>query len=205
MVERNGTTQPGNLRIEASTKADVRCILHPVCAHSVLNSIRRELERRPRQTLLVHTAYTEREESECGMQGYSWRPLLTRLESSAETIPPKVNGGSEEFFRTGHGNSYFIFFTISENRGKGGRTLTATVRIMMSTYPMDNPLFSLQPATIGLLLSDDKGYGIQDKLSWGYRYGTAASLQGIKWEDTKPPPIFDPLLGQIEAAVNDDP
>ena len=94
-----------------------------------------------------------------------------------------MNGGSEEFFRTGHGNSYFIFFTISENRGKGERTLTATVRIMMSTYPMDNPLFSLQPATIGLLLSDDKVDGIGENISWGNRYGTAASLQGRKGDE----------------------
>ena len=75
----------------------------------------------------------------------------------------------------------------------------------MGTYTMDIPLFPLQPETIGLLLSDDKVDGIRDKLSWGYRYGTAASLQGRKWEDTQPPPIYDPLLGHIEAAVNDDP
>ena len=58
----------------------------------------------------------------------------------------------------------------------------------MSTYLMDIPIFYLHPATIGLLLSDDKGYGIQDKLSWGYRYGTAASLQGRKGEEAQPPP-----------------
>ena len=60
---------------------------------------------------------------------------------------------------------------------------------------MDIPLFSLQPATIGLLLSDDKGDGIWDKLSWGDRYGTAALLQGRKGEEAQPPPLYDPVLG----------
>ena len=75
----------------------------------------------------------------------------------------------------------------------------------MSTYPMYIPLFSLQPATIGLLLLDDKGYGIRDKLSWGGRYRTADSLQGRKGGEAQPLPLYDPVLGRIEAAVNDDP
>ena len=70
---------------------------------------------------------------------------------------------------------------------------------------MDIPLFTLQPAAIGLLLSDDKGDGIWDKLSWGDRYGTAASLQGRKGEGAQPPYIYDPVIGRIEEAVNDDP
>ena len=57
------------------------------------------------------------------------------------------------------------FFTIYVKRGKGGRTLTATVRIVMNTYPTDIPLFYLQLVTIGLLLSDDRGDGIWEKLS----------------------------------------
>ena len=57
------------------------------------------------------------------------------------------------------------FFTISVKCGKEGCTLTATVRIGMSTYPTEITLFTLQNATIGLLLSNDKGDGIWDKLS----------------------------------------
>ena len=90
-------------------------------------------------------------------------------------------------------------------RGNGGRTLTVTVQIMMSTYPMDIPLFSLHPETIGLLLWDDKVDGIRDKLSWGDRYGTAALLQDRKGEEAQPPPLYDPVIGRIEAAVNDEP
>ena len=70
---------------------------------------------------------------------------------------------------------------------------------------MDIPSFFLQPTTIVLLLSDDKGDGIRDKLSWGDRYGTAASLQVRKGEGSQPPSIYDPVIGRIEAAVNDDP
>ena len=62
------------------------------------------------------------------------------------------------------------------NSGKGGLTLTSTVRIVMSTYPMEIPLFLLQPETIGLLLSDDKGDGIWGKLSWGGMYRIEAFL-----------------------------
>ena len=70
---------------------------------------------------------------------------------------------------------------------------------------MDIPLFPLQPATIGLLLLDDKVDGIRENISWGYRYGTVASLQGRKGEETQPPPLYEPFLGRIESAVNDDP
>ena len=70
---------------------------------------------------------------------------------------------------------------------------------------MEIPLFYLQPETIGLILSDDKGDGIWDKVSWGDRYGTAALLQGIKGEETQPPPLYEPVLVRIEALVNDDP
>ena len=83
----------------------------------------------------------------------------------------------------------FRFFNISVKRGKGGRTINATVRIVMRTYTMNIPLFSLQPATIGLLLSDDKVNGIRDKLSWEGKYGTADSLQGIKGGEAQPPPL----------------
>ena len=115
-----------------------------------------------------------------------------------------MNVGGAECFKIGHINSDVRFFTISVKRGKGGRTLTATVRIVMSTYPVYIPLFSLQPGTIALLLSDDKGYGIWEKISWGDRCGTADLLQGRKgWED-QPPPLYDPVLGRIEATVNDD-
>ena len=69
---------------------------------------------------------------------------------------------------------------------------------------MNTPLFYLQPATIGLLLPDDKGDGIGDKISWGDRYGTADSLQGRKGEEAQPPPLYDPVLVRIEAAVNDE-
>ena len=70
---------------------------------------------------------------------------------------------------------------------------------------MDIPLFSLQPEKNGLLLSDDKVDGIGVKLSWGERYGTAASLQDRKEEVAQPPHLYDPVLGRIEATVNDDP
>ena len=70
---------------------------------------------------------------------------------------------------------------------------------------MEISLFSLQPATIGLLLADDKGDDIWDKLSWEVSYGTAALIQGIKGEETQPPPLYEPFLGRVEAAVNDDP
>ena len=66
-------------------------------------------------------------------------------------------------------------------------------------------MFSLLTATIGLLLSDDKGDGISVKLSWEYRYGTEVLLQGRKVEEAQPPPLYDPVLGRSEAAVNDDP
>ena len=56
-----------------------------------------------------------------------------------------------------------------------------------------------------MLLLDDKRYGIRDKLSWGERYGTADSTQGRKGEEAQPPTLYDPVLGRIEAAVNDDP
>ena len=82
-----------------------------------------------------------------------------------------MNGGIAEFFNTGHGNSDVIFFTIYVKRGKGGITLTATVRIVMSTYPMDIPLFSLQNVTIGLLLSDDKVDGIRGNFHGGTGMG----------------------------------
>ena len=75
----------------------------------------------------------------------------------------------------------------------------------MSTYPMDIPLFLLQPVIIGLILLDDKGDGIQDKISWGGSYGTADSIQERKGEEAQPPPIYDPVLGRIEAAVHHDP
>ena len=39
----------------------------------------------------------------------------------------------------------------------------------------------------------------------GGRYGTAASLQGRKGKEAQHPPLYDPVLGRIEAAVNDDP
>ena len=70
---------------------------------------------------------------------------------------------------------------------------------------MDIPLFSLQPTSMGLLLSYDKGYGIREFFSWGDRYGTAASLQGRKGEEAQPPHLYGPVLVRIEAAVNDDP
>ena len=89
--------------------------------------------------------------------------------------------------------------------GKEGRTLTVTVRIVTRTYTMEITLFYLQPATVGLLLSYYYGYGTWDKISWGDRYGTAALLQIRKRKDAQPPPLYDPLLGQIEAEVNDDP
>ena len=66
-------------------------------------------------------------------------------------------------------------------------------------------MFFLLTATIGLLLSDDKGDGIWVKLSWEYRYGTEVLLQGRKVEEAQPPPLYDPVLGRIEATVNDDP
>ena len=119
--------------------------------------------------------------------------------------PPTVNGGSAELFKTGHGKSDVRLFTISVKCEKWGRTLTVTVRIVMNTYPMEIPLFPLQPTKIGLILSDDKGDGIRGKFSLGDRYGTAALIQGIKGEETQPPPLYDPLLGWIEAVVNDDP
>ena len=87
-AERTGTTPPGNRRIGESTKAAVRCILCWVCAHVSLNSILRDLERRPSQILPVHPTYSEREESECREQGYSRRPLSTRLDSWTENSPP---------------------------------------------------------------------------------------------------------------------
>ena len=70
---------------------------------------------------------------------------------------------------------------------------------------MDIPLFSIQPETIGLLLSDDKVDGIRGKISWGNSYGTSTLLQDIKGEENQPPPIYEPLLDRIEAAVHDDP
>ena len=63
-----------------------------------------------------------------------------------------------------HGNIDGILFIISVKRGKGGCTITDTVRIVMSTYPMDIPLFSLYPVTVGFLLSYDKGDVIGEKL-----------------------------------------
>ena len=63
----------------------------------------------------------------------------------------------------------------------------------------------LQPVIIGLLLSNDKVDGIWDKISWEDRYGTAASLQGSIGDEAQPPPLYDPVLVRIEAAVNDDP
>ena len=75
----------------------------------------------------------------------------------------------------------------------------------MGTYTTDIPLFTLQPTTIGLILSYDKGYGIWYKISWGDRYGTAALLQVRKGEEAQPPPLYDPVLGRNEVAVNDDP
>ena len=70
---------------------------------------------------------------------------------------------------------------------------------------MEIPLFYLQPAKIGLLLSDDKVDGIRYKISWVGRYGTAALLLGRKGEEAQYPPLYDPVLGRIEVAVNDDP
>ena len=70
---------------------------------------------------------------------------------------------------------------------------------------MDIQFISLQPATIGLILSDDNGEVIQDKILWGDRYGTAASLQGRKGGETQPPPLYDPVLNRIETALNYDP
>ena len=96
-------------------------------AHVDLNYILRDLEHSTSQDLPVYDEDSEREDSECGKQGYSGRPLSTRLDSWAETSPPTVNAGSEECFKTGHGNSDVRFFTISEKRDKGGRTLTFTV------------------------------------------------------------------------------
>ena len=92
---------------------------------------------------MVHPAYAESEESECNQQRYSGRPFLTRLASWSETRPPTVNGGIAECFKTGHVKSDVRLFTISVKRGKGGSTPTDTVRILMSTYPMDIPLYSI--------------------------------------------------------------
>ena len=70
---------------------------------------------------------------------------------------------------------------------------------------MDIPLFSLQTETIGLLLSDDKGYGIWDKLAWGYSYDTAALIQGRKGDEDQPQPLYNQVIGRIKVAVNNDP
>ena len=70
---------------------------------------------------------------------------------------------------------------------------------------MDIPLFYLQPATIGLIMSDYKGDGIQDKMSCGNRYGTSDSIQGRNADQAQLPHLYDPVIGRIEAAVNDDP
>ena len=70
-VDSTGTTQPENMRIGASTKASVRHILRRVRAHFALSYILIDLERSPSHTLLVHTVYTEREDSECDEKGYS--------------------------------------------------------------------------------------------------------------------------------------
>ena len=102
-------------------------------AHVSFNSILREMERRPSQTLPVCPSYAEREKSECGKRGYSRHPLSNRLASWVENIPLTVN--------VGHGNSDVIFFTISVNHGKVGLTLTATFRIVMRTYPMEISFF----------------------------------------------------------------
>ena len=51
--------------------------------------------------------------------------------------------GRNQLFNIGHGKSDARFFTISVKRGKGGRTITTTVQIVMSTYPMDIPLIFL--------------------------------------------------------------
>ena len=179
-----GTTPPGNRRVGDSTKATIRFVLRQVRANVALNSILRELELRPSQTLSVHPAYSQREESDYGEPGYYGRLLLNRLYSWAETSPLTVNVWSAECFKAGQGKSDVRFFTISVNRGKEGITLTATVRIVMSTYPIDIPLFPLQRAIIGLLLSDNEGDGIWDKLSWKDRYRPAALIQGKKGRRT---------------------
>ena len=115
-----------------------------------------------------------------------------------------MNGGIAEFFKTGHVNSDVRFLTISVKRGKGRRTLTDNVRIVMGIYPMEIPLFPLQPATIGLLLSYDKVDGIREKISSGDKYGTKALLQVRKGEGDQPPPLYEPVIGRIETAVNHD-
>ena len=86
-------------------------------AHVALNSILKDLERHPSQTLPVNLAYVEREERECGEPGYSGSLLLTRLSSCSETNPPIVNRGSAQCFKTDHGNSNVRFFTVSVKRG----------------------------------------------------------------------------------------
>ena len=116
------------MSIGESTKGAVRCILYRVLTHIALKYILRELERSPRQNFPVHPAYTDREDSDCGEQGYSGRLLLTRLDAWAETSPPTVNVGSAEYFKTVHGKSDVRLFTISVKSGKGGgRTLIFTV------------------------------------------------------------------------------
>ena len=80
-VERTGTTPPGNKRIGEITKAYFRCILRRLHAHVALNCILGDLERSLSQTFPVHPAYAEREDSECGKQGYYRRPLSASLDS----------------------------------------------------------------------------------------------------------------------------
>ena len=89
-------------------------------AHVALNYILGELERRSIQTFIVHPAYAESKDSECGKPGYSGHLLLTRLSLWKETSPPTVNGGSEECFNTGHDNIDVRFFNISMKSEKGG-------------------------------------------------------------------------------------
>ena len=82
------------MRIGESTKAAVHCILRRVHAHVALNYIIIDLELSPRQTLPVHPAYADRDESDCVNQGYYVCPLSASLVSWAETSPTTVNGGS---------------------------------------------------------------------------------------------------------------
>jgi hypothetical protein len=164
--------------MEPSTRAVVRALVRRVRARSTLHGLLSVLEKgTPLNPIPVHPS----------LAGGSQPPATSssRLSSWSETT------GTTPGCR---------YYSVAVKHSKGP-TLRGTVKIDPS-YPAVPPLWSLQPATADL---DDRGGGAA---SWGERRGTAASLQDPSGDardpSSSPPPLFDPIMGSLEDAVNAD-
>jgi len=166
--------KPKRGAIEPSTRRVVRSLTRRIRARTTLAALLNMLGRS--KVPPVHAALNKN-----GGDSRSNSRLTSWSEKSSASI---ASGGDKTC-------KYYVTGVKHSN----GSTLKATVKIDPA-YPAVPPLWSLQPATANL----DEDVGAQ---CWGEREGTALSLQHPTAASASPP-LYDPVMGAIEDAVNAD-